>query len=187
MRRIETVFLAGPDLWFPDASELIAAKREMCEGAGLVALTGHDGPLVETEPTEAMARELYAEALSRLRSADAVIANLSPWRGAGCDPGTAFEAGFAAALGKPVFGYLNLTHEDEADYRGRVEALIGAAPDEHGRWRDPDGCEIEDFGLPENLMLWAEARRFYVILTPDPLTDLTGLRLCLDTLKLYTD
>src|SRR5579875_3233573 len=108
MRRIETIFLAGPDLWFPDAGELIAAKREMCETAGVVAVSGHDGPLVETEPTEAMARERYAEALARLRSADAVIANLSPWRGAGCDSGTAFEAGFAAALGKPVFAYMNV-------------------------------------------------------------------------------
>lgn len=187
MRRITSIYLAGPDQFAPDATDLLARKRALCEGAGFVALTGQDGLLVETEPSEAMAREIYTGALSNLRQADALIANLSPWRGPGCDPGTAFECGFAAALGKPVFAYLNVDDEDEADYRSRVEALIGAVQDEDGRWRDPDGFDIEDYGLPDNLMLWAEMRRFYVIVTPDPVGDLTGLELCLDAVRLYAD
>ena len=36
-------------------------------------------------------------------------------------------------------------------------------------------------------MLWAEARRLYVIVTEDPLGDLTGLQLCLEALRLYAD
>jgi len=43
-----------------------------------------------------MAREVYAGALANLRQADAVIANLSPWRGPNCDPGCAFEVGFVS-------------------------------------------------------------------------------------------
>lgn len=187
MRRIGSVFLSGPDLWFPDAAELIQRKRALCEAAGLQAVLGSDRAPVETEASEALARELYANALARLRSADAVIANLTPWRGVGADPGTAFEAGFAAALGKPVFAYINVADEDEADTRGRVEVMLGAEPDVEGRWRDADGCEVEDFGLPENLMLWAEARRFYVVVTPHVHTDTTGLQLCLDALQLYAD
>ena len=187
MRRIETVFLAGPDLWFPDAADLIERKRAMCQAAGLAAVSRRDTPLVETEPSEAMAREIYAGVLERLRGADAVIANLTPWRGPGADSGTAFEAGFAAALGKPVLAYLNVLEADEAEYRGRVEAVLGAAPDATGRWRDGEDCEVEDFALPETLMLWAEARRFFVIVTPDPFGDVTGLELCLDALKLYSD
>lgn len=187
MRRIDTVFLAGPDLWFPDADEHLERRKAICEQAGLTALTGRGAGLVETEPSEAMAREIYANALERLRQSDAVVANLTPWRGPGADPGTAFECGFAAALGKPVFAYLNVASEDEADYRGRVEAVVGAAPEEDGRWRDLDGAEIEDFALPENVMLWAEARRFFVIVTPDPLLDLTGLELCLDAMRMYQD
>jgi nucleoside 2-deoxyribosyltransferase len=187
MRRIETVFLAGPDLWYPDASDLLARKQAVCEAAGFVALTGRTEPLVETEPSEAMAREIYAGVLERLRAADAVVVNLTPWRGPGADPGTAFEAGFAAALGKPVFAYLNVSAEEDADYRDRVEGLTGAMPDEDGVWRDMDGCEIEDFALPETLMLWAEARRFFVIVTPDPKGDITGLELCLETVGLYSD
>ena len=187
MRRIASVFLSGPDLWFRDSAALLERKRGLCEAAGFVGVVGSGTVLVETEPSEAMAREIYADALSRLRIADAVIANLTPWRGAGADTGTAFEAGFAAALGKPVFAYMNVVDESEADTRGRVEALFGADAGEDGRWRDADGCEIEDFGLPENLMLWAEARRFYVVVTPEPYADLTGLQLCLEALQLYAD
>jgi nucleoside 2-deoxyribosyltransferase len=186
MRRIETIFLAGPDLWLPDAADLLARKRALCEAAGFAAVTGRDAPLVETEPSEAMAREIYAGVLERLRAADAVIANLSPWRGPGADSGTAFEVGFAAALGKPVFAYLNVETEFEAEYRSRVEARLGAA-EEGERWRDPEGGEIEDFALPETLMLWAEARRFFVIVTPDAQADLTGVELCLDAVRLYAD
>ena len=116
-----------------------------------------------------------------------MIANLTPWRGPGCDPAAAYMAGFAAALGKPVFAYMNLADEDEADHRDRVEAYIGAVLDEEGRWRDPDGAEIEDLGLPEASLLWAEARRFYVVVTPQPLEELSGLELCLEALRLYAD
>ena len=34
-------------------------------------------------------------------------------------------------------------------------------------------------------MLWAEARRFFVVVTPDPIGDLTGLKLALEAVRLY--
>lgn len=185
--RIKSLYLSGPDLWAPDAETLMARKRILCHESGYESLTARDGDRHETEATEASAREIYAGALANLRRSDVVIANLTPWRGMSCDPGVAFEAGFASALSKPVFAYVNIADEDEADYRERVEVLMGASPDSAGVWRDPDGCEVEDFGLPENLMLWAEARRFFVVVTPDPLGDCEGVQLCLDAMKLYAD
>ncbi len=187
MRRIQSIYLAGPDLWFPDAADVLMRKKALCTAAGFTGVLGGGDGSGDGPGAEVMAREVYATSLERLRAADAVVANLSPWRGPGCDPGTAFEAGFAAALGKPVFAYMNVEGEDEADHRTRVEMLLGAAPDAMGRWRDDLGATIEDYGLPENLLLWAEARRFYVIVTPDPLEDLTGLELCLEAVRLYSD
>ena len=187
MRRISSVFLAGPDVFFPEAPDLFARKHALCEAAGFTPLRADDAELVEDEPSEAMAREIYAAAIARLRRADALIANLTPWRGPACDPGTAFEAGFAAGLGKPVLAYMNVPVEEDAEYRSRVLDLVGGELGADGRWRDGEGGEIEDFGLPESLMLWAEARRLYVIVTPDPLFDLTGLELCLEAMKLYAD
>ena len=187
MRRITSIYLAGPEAWFPEAADHAAAQRATCELAGFVGLTPADMALTSPGGTEVAARELYAARTALMRKADAAIVNLTPWRGVSCDAGSAFEAGFLSCLGKPVFGFLNVSDENEAEYRDRVEAFAGAQPDEKGDWRDAGGCLIEDFGLPETLMLWAEARRLFVIVTPDPLGDLTGLQLCLEAMRLYAD
>ena len=186
MKKITSIYLAGPEAWYPDAAGHAAAQRATCEIAGFIGLSPAD--LVATSGgTEVAARELYAARTALMRRADAAIVNLTPWRGVSCDAGSAFEAGFMAALGKPVFGFLNVSSEMEAEYRDRVEDLAGAQLDEHGHWLDADGCLIEDYGLPETLMLWAEARRLYVVVTDDPLGDLTGLQLCLEAMRLYAD
>jgi len=187
MRRIETLYLAGPEAWFPGAAEHLALCAAICAEAGFQLLTPDASALRQTEPDEVMAREIYAERVARLRRADAGIVNLTPWRGPAADPGAAFEAGFLSGLGKPVLGWLNVASEDDAEYLGRVDAWVGAQLDEAGVWRDGDGCLIENFGLPETAMLWAEARQLFVVATPDLMTDLTGLRLCLDALKLYAE
>jgi nucleoside 2-deoxyribosyltransferase len=187
MRPVRSIYLAAPGLASPQAETLAEESRMLCEAAGFSAVEPDAEPLVEQAPSEAMAREIYARRLSRMRQADAAIVNLSPFRGPHCDPGVSFAAGFFSGMGKPVFGYMNLVSEGEAELRARVEAYIGAEPDADGVWRDDLGAPIEDYGLPENLILWAEARRLYVIVTPDPEADLTGLQLCLDALKLYAD
>ena len=188
IKRVESIFLAGPDGWLPDAAAHQRRQAALCVEAGFTAVIPHLGAgATEAKRSEVQARILYTEALSDLRRSDALIANLSPWRGPSCDPATAFLAGFAAALGKPVFAYLNIADEEEADPQGRVEAWMGATPDAEGRWRDASGAEIEDFYLPEILMLWAEARRFFVVVTPDPAHDLTGLEMCLDAMQIYAE
>ena len=187
MRPIRTLYLAGPDQHLKQASTLAGEARRLCEAAGFSVLTPEPEDLTEREPSEAMAREIYAQRAARMRQADAAIANLTPFRGPHCDPSTAFEAGFFSGLGKPVFAYMNVPTEDEAELCARVDAYIGAEADEQGVIRDEQGAAIEDFGLPEGLMLWAEARRLYVIVTPDVEFDLTGLQMCLEAVKLYGD
>ncbi|MDB5430091.1 MAG: nucleoside 2-deoxyribosyltransferase [Caulobacter sp.] len=184
MRRISSLYLAGPELWFPQAGPHREAQRLIVEAAGYSMLAA-DLPTPSAEPSELTARILYAERLTRLRTADAGIVNLTPWRGPSCDPATAFEAGFLAALGKPVFAFLNISGEHEAEYGARVEDQIGLAADGDGMLRDLDGCLVEDLGLPESFMLWAEARRLFVIVALDPLGELAGLEMCLEAVKAY--
>lgn len=79
------------------------------------------------------------------------MANLDDFRGAGePDSGTAFEVGFAVALGKPVWAY----RSSEAPLAERVEA---AATESDGAYC-ARGYLIEDFGLSVNLMLACSAR-----------------------------
>ncbi len=187
MRRIRTLYFAGPREFLRQADSLASEARLLAEAAGFSLIVSGAVDLRESEPSEAMAREIYAQRLANMRQADAAIVNLTPFRVPHCEPAAAFEAGFFSGLDKPVFAYMNIVSESEAELAARVEALVGAEPDESGVLRDDAGAAIEDFGLPESLMLWAEARRLYVIVTPDPDLDLTGFQLCLDAVKLYTD
>jgi len=187
MRPVRSIWLAGPEPWLPQAEAQGARQRALCADLGFIGLTAPT--IVGTDPdnAEIQARELYAERMAKLRQADAGVINLTPWRGPSCAASAAFEAGVLAGLGRPILAYLNVADESQAEYVDRVEAHVGAQRDEAGVWRDGDGCVVEDFGLPETVMLWAEARRLFVIITDDPLHDLTGLELCLDALALYAE
>lgn len=187
MRRIQSLYLAGPDPSFPNPATHDAARRTLCEQAGFTPIAAYGAPLSEQERSEAMAREIYAGRVALMRQADAAIVNLTPVHGPSCDPGAAFEAGFMSGLGKPVFAFMNVLAEDDAELAARIEgwAMVDIGAD--GLLRDEDGVEIQDLGLPEDLMLWAEARRLYVIVTPQPLADLTGLELCLEAVRMFND
>jgi nucleoside 2-deoxyribosyltransferase len=187
MRRVSALYLAGPDSLYPGAAGHLARQRLLAERQGYSVLGSAPIGPAEDDAGELTARAIYAERLSRLRRADAGIINLTPFRGPGADPATTFEMGFLAGLAKPLFGWMNLADELEAEYRERVESWMGARPDEAGVLRDGEDCEIEDFGLAQSMMLWAESRRLFVIVTDDPLHDLTGFEMCLEALKLYAD
>src|SRR3569833_3839661 len=154
MRRITSLYLGGPDASMPDSLVLMAQKRSLCADQGFVGVFPEDSILVETEPSEAMAREIYADRVSRLRLADAAILNMTPWRGPSCSVSTAFEAGFMAALGKPVFAYMNVQSEDEAELRNRIEHELGLEIDRTGAWCVGFGGAFVVFGLFVLLLLW---------------------------------
>ncbi|WP_246068854.1 nucleoside 2-deoxyribosyltransferase [Ferrovibrio terrae] len=75
-----------------------------------------------------------------IRRCDAVVANVSPFRGPNMDPGTAWEIGFAEALGKPVLLW------------SETPVLLAERTPGNGN-TDPDGWMVENFGLAENLMI----------------------------------
>ncbi|SES76555.1 nucleoside 2-deoxyribosyltransferase [Variovorax sp. OV084] len=95
------VYLAGPDVFRPDAAEHFALMAAVCERLGLEALSPFDASInASTSP-----HVIYAKNMELLRSAQGVVANLAPFRGAEPDSGTVFEVGVASALGLPVVGY----------------------------------------------------------------------------------
>jgi nucleoside 2-deoxyribosyltransferase len=132
------LYLAGPDVFRPDAIAWAARMRELCRAAGHEALLPLDGGQVT-------AAAIYHNNLLQLDVADAVLANLNPFRGAEPDSGSCVEVGYALARGLPVIGYAN----DLRPLRERLQATPGA----DGRWCDDAGRTVEDFGLPLNLML----------------------------------
>ena len=144
------VYLAGPGVFYPDAQSLAELQKAACLRHGFAPL--HPADLPAGSPT---ATAIYRSNVDMIRRSDAVLADLDPFRGPEADPGTAFEIGFAVALGKPVVGYLS----SAATAKERVACGYGpihpcAQHPDH--WRDRDGNLVEDFGHPANLML-AEA------------------------------
>ena len=143
------IYLAGPEVFLPNAMEIGLEKQTICADAGLEGVFPLDTQLDLAGLTKTeQARRIALGNEGLMRSCDAIIANLTPFRGVSMDSGTAFEVGFMRALGKPVFGYTNAGGADYAA-RAREWRKLPRLPFDCDR---PDQ-EIEDFGLAENLMI----------------------------------
>jgi nucleoside 2-deoxyribosyltransferase len=153
MRRQPRVYLAGPDVFFPEPLAWAQRKQAICQRHGLVGVSPLD-ELANDPEAWAAAPEWQRLAFrneAHIRGCDAVIANLTPFRGPSADVGTVYEVGFARALGRPVFGYATTS----VRFRERTLDHIGASirQDSNGLFWDPDGLLVEEFGLFDNLMI----------------------------------
>ena len=146
------VYLAGPDVFLPDAAARAEALKLICARRGLIGVSPLDALAGESEsPTLSEAARIHRRNEAHMRGCAALIANLTPFRGPSADVGTAYEIGFMRALGRPVFGYATTAR----GFAARTREFLGAAAvlNAAGEWRDAHGILVEDFGLFENLML----------------------------------
>src|SRR5579872_3005814 len=145
------IYLAGPDVFLPDAAERAEALKRVCKRHGLIGVSPLD-PLTD-EPAEwaalSEAARIHRRNEAHMRGCAALIANLTPFRGPSADVGTAYEIGFMRALGRPVFGYATTAQQ----FADRTLSWIGAAAarDDAGNWRDAAGMLVEEFDLFDNL------------------------------------
>lgn len=138
------IYIAGPDVFRPDVARWADQVRALCREHGHEAL-------IPLDAGKATAEGIFRNNLDLIGEADAVVANLNPFRGAEPDSGTCVEVGYALALGKRVIGYLDSLEP----MRSRLQAV---GPDGDGRYRDSAGWVVEDFNLPLNLMLAVPVR-----------------------------
>ncbi len=144
------VYLAGPDVFFPNAVERGEDLKEACARFGLTGVFPLDANLdLSGLSKNDSASKIYQANITLIDGCDAVIANMTPFRGVNMDTGTAFEMGYAAAQGKTVVGY----SRDPMLYVDRVKAGFMVRVDAGGELRDPDGLLVEDFDLTDNLMM----------------------------------
>ncbi|MGO6986783.1 nucleoside 2-deoxyribosyltransferase [Rhizobium leguminosarum] len=145
-----TIYLAGPEVFLPDAMPIMAEKRRLARHFGFEP-TGPGSDENQT-PVKRTAAEIYARNDDAMRRAEICLANITPFRGVSADPGTVYEIGFMIALGKAVFAYTN--HPDDYGLRVRSIWYAGLDIDEtSGRPRGPDGIAIENHGMADNLMI----------------------------------
>lgn len=142
------VYLAGPEVFLPDAAEIGAEKCRLAGAAGFEGVFPLDVALdLGGLPQAECARRIALANEALIRSSDVMIANLTPFRGVSMDSGTAFEVGYMRALGRPVLGYTNAGDDFAARSRRYREGV--RLPFDGDR---PD-VAIENFGMMENLMI----------------------------------
>jgi nucleoside 2-deoxyribosyltransferase len=148
MRRI---YLAGFEVFKADSVAHGTSLKSLCRRYGYQGLY----PLDNVTPAElggrALADWIYRANIELIRQSDLVMANLNVFRGHEPDSGTAFEVGYAVALGKPVWAYTGQSQT-------LVERIaVATDPGDPQRAVDADGYTVEDFGLNLNLMLACSA------------------------------
>lgn len=141
------IYLAGPDVFRADVAERSARLKMLCAERGLTGVFPLDGDADAS--AEPLSRAIFRHNVALIDRCDAVLANLTPFRGPGADAGTAWELGYAFAAGKRVHAW----SASPQDLAARTRAAFPATQDAARGWIDARGDLIEDFGLSENLML----------------------------------
>ncbi|MDB5566638.1 MAG: nucleoside 2-deoxyribosyltransferase, partial [Tardiphaga sp.] len=80
------IYLAGPDVFLPDAVAVGRRKVELCARHGLIGLYPLDNA-IDLAADDASLR-IFRGNEAMMNKADAIIANLTPFRGPGADAGT---------------------------------------------------------------------------------------------------
>ncbi|WP_036736424.1 nucleoside 2-deoxyribosyltransferase [Paenibacillus zanthoxyli] len=146
------IYLAGFEVFYPDAMEIGARLKASCEEHGFVGIFPKDN-MINKQPgcsKSEIASDIFQANLKLIEQADIVAANLNCFRGSEPDSGTVFEVGYAYAKGQAIYGYLD---KDIALWEKVALHWGGVQLAENGRYVDKDGMFIEDLGLPLNLML----------------------------------
>jgi nucleoside 2-deoxyribosyltransferase len=165
-KNIYTVYLAGPDVFRPDAVKAGQSKKEMIKRISqendwpftLEGLFPLDNEIPDFKNDRDTGLRIYQGNIELMDSADFIAANMVRFRGPSMDTGTAFEMGYMAASKKPVFAY-----HDAAPFYGEPEIkrtyanTIRLHHPEMTHSEDPlidnNGLIIEDFGMHDNLMM----------------------------------
>jgi nucleoside 2-deoxyribosyltransferase len=177
------VYLAGPDVFLPDAAAVGRLKREICSKHGLTGLFPLDNEVPPNSKSPSF--DIFTANTALMEEAEAVIANLTPFRGPSADVGTVYELGFMAGNKKLCAGYSNIA----TVYREKVVADGWATG---GDTIDVNGLLIENFGLTDNLMIVHALDVFGIPLVlpkqpvDDPSHDLAAFEACVRLLVAHS-
>ena len=178
------IYLAGPDVFLPDPFSIGKKKKDLCEQSGFTGVFPLDAGVVSTNlKKREQGLQISRNNESLIRSCDLLIANMTPFRSPSLDVGTAFELGFARALGKPILGYTN----DARGFKVRASEHFERINErDDGRLEDSYGMLIEDLDLTDNLMIdgaiYASSKTWVVVpreTKKDYYSDLWGFEECL--------
>ncbi len=138
-------YLAGPDVFLPNAVANAAAKVTICARYGITGRPplNDEADDLAAMPEDAAWRAIFDKDVAMMRECDIIIANLTPFRGVSADSGTLIEVGWFFGQSKPVFAYSN----SAVPFATRSQLYLATNADPL-----PE-LAVEGFGLPDNLMI----------------------------------
>lgn len=144
---MKKIYIAGPDVFEKNSIEIGEKLVALCNTYGFEGLYPLDNVVDFSQPKQKIAQDIFEANRQMIQEADIVIANLNSFRGKEADSGTVWECGYASALGKDVYGYMQST----------LPYIESFSPDEKFKegehFVDAQKRVIEDFDYPINLMI----------------------------------
>lgn len=140
------IYLAGPDVFEPDAIEQGKRLKALCEKYGFIGLFPLDNEINQDGTPYEVAKRIREANIALIHKCDIVVANLNPFRGLEPDSGTVYEVGYATALNKRVYAYAK-------DHRPMIQRIREGQSLSERATHCKDGKVIEDFGQTLNLMM----------------------------------
>lgn len=144
---MKKIYIAGPDVFEPNSIQIGRDYVTLCKKYGFIGLYPLDNVVDFDQEKRKIAQDIYKANVELIKQADIVIANLNSFRGKEADSGTVWECGYATALGKKVYGYM----ENEKTYIQTFKE--DETKTTNGIKTDLDDKVIEDFDYPINLMI----------------------------------
>lgn len=158
------IYLAGPEVFLPDAIETGIAKKQRIEALSeshdwpfeLAGLYPLDNEIPDFAPNFETGIRIFDANIDLMDRADFIAANMVRFRGPSMDVGTAFEMGYMLGLDKPVFGYYEAEPfygESEAPGLLTERVVQYYQVDPENPEVDIHGQTIENFEMADNLMM----------------------------------
>ena len=131
------VYLAGPEVFLPNATEYAEKQCQLCYKYNFVPLHPMDNTVDLGKKDYETATRIYQANVNQIHECNIIIANCNPFRSM-CvmDDGTAYELGFGNALGKISYGYITkkelLTDRTTRDYPTQLDIISNLHIDKEG-------------------------------------------------------
>jgi len=143
------IYLAGFDVFYPNAIEVLEAKKKLCEDYGFIGLAPLDNKVDFSQPKAKIREVIYKANVKLMHEADIFCVNLNAFRHGEPDSGTVFEIGYGVASGKEVYIYV----DSDESMLDKTKAHDTKCECIDGTWFDKNNLMIEDFDGMFNLMI----------------------------------
>jgi len=180
---MKKLYIAGPEVFLPNARQQMDRKAALVRQYGFEPLCPGDLDIPKQSTKKGLGLAISRVNEGMMNDADAIVANLTPFRGEWADVGTVFELGYMCAKGKLVAAYSNSADDHYQRLLRYYDNQITVGADGHKR--GSDGLSLEDFDMADNLMLdGGVERRGGLVAThaaarDEIYTDLTAFEACL--------